>query len=301
MDNLRLRTNAAFVIAFLMSTVIIVSAVPGCKTTPSKRSGRLRVTTTFIIMYIFTKNVAGDAADVTNLVPPGLGVHEYQFKPSDVKKISDADIVVKNGLGAEKWLDPLIKNAGNSELTVIDTSKGVTPIRISGGVDSHVWLDPIIAIRQVENIRDGLIKKDPKNKNIYERNASAYIKKIKRLDADIRDSVSGFKRKDFVSFHFAFIYFSKRYGLEQIAVIEPTPGKEPSPKSLAEISRIITDRKIKAIFKEPQYSSKVVDALARDLEIKVLVLDPIETGELKEDYWERKMRENVEHLKEALE
>ncbi|MCL4540501.1 MAG: zinc ABC transporter substrate-binding protein [Bacteroidetes bacterium] len=301
MDRLCTRPTAISVIAIVVSALILLCAVPGCATTSSKPTGRLKVTTTFIVMYIFTKNVAGDAADVTNLVPPGVGVHEYQFKPSDVKKVSNADVVVKSGLGAEMWLDNLLNNAGNQNVTIVDTSKGVPTLKTSGTVDVHIWLDPVRAEKQVENIRDGLIKKDPKNKGIYERNAAAYIKRVKALDTEIKQTVSGFQRRDFVSFHSAFIYLSDRYGLDQIAVIEPSPGKEPNPKSLAEISRIIKDKKIKAIFREPQFSSKVVDSLANDLGIKVLVLDPIETGELKEDYWEKTMRKNLQHLKEALE
>ncbi len=301
MNNTKTDTRAkAFVLIAIVASAVFLTSISGCRTADSK-PGKLKVTATFLVMYIFTKNVAGDAAEVANLVPPGVGVHEYQFKPSDVKKVADADIVVKNGLGAEAWLDKLLKNAGNDELTVIDTSRGVTPLRISGGIDSHIWLDPVIAVRQVENIRDGLIEKDPKNKDVYEKNAAVFIKKIEELDTDIKDTVSGFKRKDFVAFHSAFVYFSKRYGLEQIAVIEPTPGKQPSPKSLAEISRIITEKNIKAIFREPQFSSKVVDALAQDLDIEVLVLDPIETGEMTEDYWEDAMINNLNNLKKALE
>lgn len=272
-------------------------------------------------MYIFTKNVAGNAAEVRNLVPPGVGVHEYQFKPEDVKKISDSDMVVKSGLGAEAWLEKLLKSAGKQDLTLIDTSLGIKalkpgekiPVEIKegstlkkevergiGGVDVHIWLDPLRAMKQVENIRDGLSKRDPTNKRIYDKNAAAYLNRLRRLDTNIKLEVATFKTRDFVAFHSAFIYFSDRYGLNQVAAIEPFPGKEPNPRYLAEISGLVKQKKIKALFTEPQFSPRIVDSLAGDLKVEVLVLDPLETGDLRVDYYEELMRKNVRNLKKAM-
>lgn len=273
-------------------------------------------------MYVFTKNVAGDAADVTNIVPPNVGVHEYQFKPSDVKNVAEADVVVKNGLGAEKWLDSLLRSASRPGQVVIDSSRGISvlkpgdkiPLHIqsgsqfqkdveagTGGVDVHIWLDPVRVIQQVKNIRDGLAAKDPKNKTVYYKNASAYIARLEAFDRETRQRVKGFTSKDFIAFHSAFIYFSDRYGLNQLAAIEDFPGKEPDPQHLAGITRQVEKHRLKALYTEPQFSPRIVDSLSHDLGVKVLVLDPIETGRLEPDYWEKVMRENVNALAYSLE
>lgn len=305
------------VIAAIISLVILMSLLgPAACRTAERPRGKLRVTTTFLVLYIFAKNVAGDAADVDNLVPPGVGTHDYQLTPSDVRKVAEADVIIKNGLGAERWLEPLLESAANQDLTVIDTSIGIPllktgekiPITITspsqrlqiesgaGGADVHIWLDPIRAVKQVENIRDGLARVDPNNRTKYYRNAAAYIRRLSNLDTEIEERVSRFGTKDFIAFHTAFTYFADRYGLTQVAAIETVPGKIPNPQQLAAIARLVENKRLKALYTEPQYSPRVIDALASDLKIDVFALDPIETGELKQDYYETVMRRNLNAL-----
>ena len=143
----------------------------------SPQSQQLKVVATFLPMYWFTKAVAGDSAKVEVLVPPGTEVHEYQATPQTVGAIATANVLVKNGLGLEEFLEDTVKNAGNSQLQEIDASSGIKPLdQISPIVNTaeaheehevgnpHVWLDPILAKQQVENIRNGLIAADPTHK-----------------------------------------------------------------------------------------------------------------------------------------
>ncbi len=293
----------------------------GCVNTAKKSEGKLRIVTTFLVMYIFTKNVAGDTAEIENLVPPGAGVHDYQFTPSDVKNVSQADIVIINGLGAEKWLYSLLKSESIQDTEIVDTSRGVSTLNASGDTavqstsetdsntgletdpgdaDIHIWLDPIRVKKQVENIRDGLSDIDPANAEVYKKNASEFIEKIEKLDSDIKSEVAEFKTKEFIAYHSAFVYFNNRYSLDQIAAIEPFPGKQPSPKHLTDIAELVEEKDIDVMFTEPQYSSKIVNSLADDLDVKVEILDPIETGKLEPGYWETVMRNNLATLSEAL-
>ena len=174
-----------------------VESTPAAATQPENRK---RVVATFLPIYLFTKAVAGDAAQVDILIQPGTEVHEYQSTPEDVKALSQADIVVKNGLGMEEFLDDTIKSAQNSKLKVVDSSKGIKPLdEISpvvhgsgehshehGAGNPHVWLDPVLAKQQVENIRDGLIAADPENKAKYEANAAAYLQELANLDKEFQ-------------------------------------------------------------------------------------------------------------------
>ncbi|MGB7086107.1 MAG: zinc ABC transporter substrate-binding protein, partial [Phormidesmis sp.] len=177
----------------------------------------LEVVTTFLPMTDFAQAVAGDRAQVTQLLPVGVSPHDYQAKPQDAQRIAEADVLIKNGLAFENFLAALIENAGNADLAVVDTSAGIDPLSTTvedehteadhaddhdhGGVDPHIWLDPKRAIQQVENIRDGLIAADPDGGDIYTDNAAAYISELQALDRDISEALAPYARKTFVTYH----------------------------------------------------------------------------------------------------
>ncbi len=264
---------------------------------------KLKVLTTIAPLYSFTRNIAGDLADVDNLLPSGVGPHEYSFSPADVSKIEEAQVLIKNGVNLEDWLDKLIASAqervaptGKGRLTIVDTSFGVEII----DKDPHIWLSPKNAIIQVKNIRDALIKADPDNSKRYTENAEKYIKCLEKLDRDIRDEVKTWKRKEFVAFHSAFLYFTRDYGLKQVAVIQEFPEKQPTPKHIADVINTIKKTGVNAIFSEPQFSHKIVKSIAKDLKLGVFSLDTLETGALYPEWYEDKMRTNLAVLKKAL-
>ena len=166
-------------------------------------NARIAILTTFAPVHCFTSNVAGDAADVSVLVPPNAGPHDYSFSPADIQKIAKADVLVMNGAGLENWLQRGIKSAGRKDLLVVDTSAGIhlitgldvrplpgvhsEPDPDAGGPNPHIWLSPVNAIKQVENIRDALVSRDPGNAETYRANADVYIQRLKSLDDQIRD------------------------------------------------------------------------------------------------------------------
>ncbi|KKU47382.1 MAG: Periplasmic solute binding family protein [Parcubacteria group bacterium GW2011_GWA2_46_9] len=163
----------------------------------------------------------------------------------------------------------------------------------------HIWLDPQNAIIQVERIRDALIAVNPENKNIYEQNAGRYMALLNQLDNDYEMTIKNTGQKKFISYHSAFRYLAKRYGLAEVATIVAAPDKEPSAREIAALTRIIKDQKIKVIFSEPQISPRIVETLAADLGLKILNLDPIETGG-EDDSYLAIMRRNLEILKNEL-
>ncbi len=282
---------------------------------------KLSIVTTFLPLYVFTVNVVGDSAVVENLLPQGVGPHEYAFTPSDLVKIAEADVVVKHGRGIDDWLDESIAAVGRADLTVIVASEGIEPhtgaprVSPEGNYtppaprmlltkpdpsDPHIWLDPFLVVREVERIRDGLMAADPAHASQYARNAEEYLLKLLALDTDIRLKLANLSEREFVSFHPAFRYFAYEYELREVAVIEETPGEEPTP---AELQRIVDDIRragVKVIFSEPQFSPKLVEILAQDYGLKLVELDPLETGELHPDYYEAVMRKNADAIADAL-
>ncbi len=258
---------------------------------------KIRVITTIAPLYSFTKNIAGSYAEVENLLPSGAGPHEYSLSPEDVMKISRAQVLVKNGVGLETWLDKLTaRGAGVNKQVVVDSSTG---INIMSG-DPHIWLSPKNAVIQVKNIRDALLKADPANAEQYTKNAGTYIKRLERLDRNIAEITGSLKRKEFIPLHAAFSYFARDYGLRQAAVIQELPEREPSPRHIAEVIKTIRANNIRVIFSEPGVPHKVVETLAQDLNLQVHNLDTLEKGAFYPEWYEAMMRANLEVLKMAM-
>jgi zinc transport system substrate-binding protein len=260
---------------------------------------KLKVLTTIAPLYSFTKTITGDAANVENLLPSGTDPHDFSLSPEDIIKISRAQVVIKNGAGLEQWLDKLILDRSSSpgeKPLIVDTAAGVNII----DNNPHIWLSPRNAMVQVANISDALIKADPANGTLYKKNTADYLKRLRDLDRDISEAVGRLQKKDFVSIHPAFLYFARDYGLRQVAVIREFPEQEPTPGHIADVINIIKANKINFIFSEPRVSHKAVDTIARDLKLKVFTLDTLESGELYPEWYEEKMRMNLEVLKAAL-
>ena len=260
---------------------------------PGWAARKLQVVTTFAPVTSLTLNVAGDAAEVEQLLPPGAEPHGFAFSPSELRKLAKADVVVQNGAGFEDWLGKALKG---SSATRIDAGKGVPLVR----GNPHIWLDPVIAIRQVEAIRDGLSERDPANAATYRRNAAAYIEKLKKLDAEIRAAVEALPDKRLLTVHDAFRYFAERYGFTIVAVVREFPGQDPSPKALRRLKSVIEKQKVKVLFTEPQGSPAIVRSLSKELGLPIVEIDPMERSEPSAALYETAMRKNLQRLKEAL-
>ncbi|MBU7584327.1 MAG: zinc ABC transporter substrate-binding protein [Nostoc sp. TH1S01] len=278
----------------------------------SQPSAKTKIVTTFLPMYLLTKAVAGDAADVEILVPPGTEVHEYQATPDNVKAIATANILVKNGLGLEEFLENTVKNAQNPQLVEIDASQGIKPLNEISPVETttaaekdhdhehadgnpHVWLDPVLAKQQVMNIRDGLIAADAKNKAIYTANAAAYIQELDKLNSEFQQALQTKPSCTFVTFHDAYPYLAQRYNLKQVAVVQ-IPEDQLSPTDVQTVVNTVKKYKVKALFSEPGVDNKLLKSLSQDLNLKLQTLDSLEAGETDPQYYFKAMRLNLQTL-----
>jgi zinc transport system substrate-binding protein len=275
-------------------------------------NARMVILTSFAPVHCFTSNVAGDVADVTVLVPPNAGPHDYSFSPGDIQKIAKADVLVINGAGLENWLQRGIRSAGRKDLLVVDTSAGVRlitgldvrplagvhsePDPDAGGTNPHIWLSPINAIKQVENIRDALVSRDPAHAGSYRANADTYIRRLQSLDTEIRAATRSFPNRNLITFHDTFPYFARDYGFNVVATFEEFPGKEPSPKAIEQLRKTIDAGNVSALFSEPQYSPKAMEIIGKEFRVPVVQLDPMETGDGSKDFYERVTRKNMDAL-----
>ena len=287
------------------SLSVLVGCVGGASpaTVTPARTDQVVVVASIAPLGDFVRHVGGDRVKVEVLVPPGASPHTFEPTPAQVRRLATADLLVLNGVGLEFWAEKMVQSAANPNLRVVVTSEGLDIMQTVDeegkvGGNPHVWLDPINAALQVARIRDALIEVDRADKDIYLKNGAAYIEDLKALDREIMLTVAQFREKRFVAFHSAWVYFARRYGLEQAAVIERVPGSEPSPGEIAQVVETIRRVKAKAIFAEPQLSSRVAEAIAAETGARVLFLNPL--GDPPDYAYIPTMRHNLEQLEQAL-
>ena len=279
--------------------VLVVFAFCGLGLVPGVEGHTLRVLTSFLPVYCFAANVAGDLAIVENLLPANVEPHDYQFSRKDLQKLSHADLIVVNGLGLETWLSRVFHDS-TSHPKVVEISAGLEPDLIYAGdrrtsslrPNPHIWLDPRLSCHAVTNILRALQQADPANADKYAINAARYVTQLERLDTELRERLAPVKGASVVTYHDAFPYFARRYGLNIIGVIEPVPDVEPSLKYLAALYRTIRAKPVQAIFTEPPTAPRLARQIGSDLRLPVVELDPLEAGALKPDAYEQAMRNN---------
>ncbi len=267
----------------------------------------LRVLTSFLPIYLFTKNVVGNATGISvdMMLPASLGCpHDYALVPSDMKKISAADLFIVNGMGMEEFLGAPVRKA-NPKVVMVDTSAGVTPLRNEdkdehGEFNPHTWVSPRNAILQVRAIEQGLSKASPGNRETFRRNADAYVKRLERLAEEFGQAAGRFRNRNIVTFHNVFDYLARDAGLTIVGEIEVTPGQEPSAGEIHMLIETIKAKRAAAVFGEPQYPVRLAEMVAKEAGIPVRSLDPVATGSTVLTTYEDVMRNNLRVLQDVL-
>jgi zinc transport system substrate-binding protein len=277
--------------------LLLVSALAAA---PVAAAHRMTVAASIAPLAEFARRVGGERVDVHVLVPPAASPHTYELQPSQVIEVSHARLLVLNDVGLEFWAAKLVRSAANPELEVVDTSKGISLIDEGrAGANPHIWLDVRQAMVQVGHVRDALVRADAAGAGVYRANAESFLAELQKLDEEIAARVAGWSQKEFVSFHPAWAYFARRYGLEQAAVIEKSPGREPSPAELAGIIETVKRIGARAIFAEPQFSTRAAEAVASETGARVVLLDPLGST-VKDGGYVAMMRYNVNQMAGVL-
>lgn len=270
---------------------------------------KIKVVTTLTILEDFVKNVGGDRVEVKSLLTGLESEHTYTPKPSDITSIREAKMLVKIGLGLEIWVDSLIKNASNNNLTIVTTSSGIPLLRNeetdSHGHDAHsgnphIWLDPERAKVMTRHITDALIKIDPAGRKIYLGNQSEYFNKIDALRKNIEAKLGTVSNRRIITHHPAWPYFAQRFKLQIADNIQTQVGSEPSARHIAGIINLVKKEKIRVIVSEPQLNQKVPRAIAEETGAKLITLTPIPGGLPGTDTYIDMMKHIGEQLATAL-
>ncbi|WP_142333004.1 metal ABC transporter substrate-binding protein [Bacillus sp. AFS073361] len=299
--------------------------VSGCSNTVSTKnektsveSKKLQIVTTFYPMYYFTKEVACSSANVELLIPNGAEPHDWEPTAKDMIKIQNADVFIYNSQYFELWTEKVLKSINDSNLKVVEAANGIKLMDAlesedeeehghsehTSSKDPHVWLSPVLAQVEVNNIAKALEQADPKNKDQFQKNAEALNAKLADLDNLYKDTVDKAKKKEFVTQHAAFGYLAKQYGLTQIPIAGISPDVEPTLGKLTELTELTKKKNTEVIYFEEMTSSKVAETLAKEIGAKTEVLNPLEGLTKKEqekglDYLDV-MKNNLESLKLSI-
>ncbi|MBR8461312.1 zinc ABC transporter substrate-binding protein [Campylobacter sp. faydin G-105] len=281
------------------------------------------VTASILPTKYFIEQIAGNTLEVNVMVGTGADPHTYEPKPKQMKDLEVSKLYFAVGIEFEDtWLERFSKAYKN--LKIIKTDDGIEKIAMSdehdhehhdhkcdmhhdhdeeghdhghhhhhhGGLDPHIWLDPILVKTQVRNIANALIAEFPQNAKIYEQNLVKFNAKLDELDKFIADKLANVKSREFIVYHPSWGYFSKRYNLEQIAI--EVEGKEPKPAQIAELIEEAKEHNVKVIFVAPQFSQKSAKLIAAQAGAKVSELDQLPLD------WYNEMKKTAEILAQSL-
>ncbi|HZQ10127.1 MAG TPA: zinc ABC transporter substrate-binding protein [Anaerolineae bacterium] len=265
---------ALFIAACAPTTVSPTAAAP-------TDQANLKVVAVETFLADIAQNVAGDRIKIDSLMPIGADPHSFEPTPQDIRKVSDSDVLIVNGMGFEEFLNKLLTNAGG-KYQIIEATKGLKSRAIKPNDphdednpnDPHMWFDPNNVITYVTNIRDGLTQADPAGAATYKTNADAYISKLRALDAKIQlevETIPVAKRK-LVTDHDTFGYYADRYGFEIVGMLVPsfTTADSSTAQQLAHLVDQIKATGAKAIFIEQSTNPAIADQIARDTGAKVV-------------------------------
>lgn len=310
--------------SFLLMIALLAAGVSGCGKRAEKTINTdLQIVCTFLPVYMMTRNIADNVTgiQVSILVSPAIGCpHDYSLTPAEVHRLEQADVLVINGLGMETFLEG-IPAARRSGLRIIDASAGLTlvlddiAVEIGSAAEyvaesphngmphpknPHAWVSPIRAAEMTLYIAQQLAEIRPEAADRLLENAQIYASALDSLRREFDALFFSAPNKKIVTFHRAFDYFAKDFGLEVSGVIESEPGVEPSAKNLAELAGKIKLARPAAIFSEPQYSNKLALMLSAETGVPVYQLDPAASGGTDRRSYLNTMASNLAVLRQAL-
>lgn len=277
--------------------------------------------------------VAGEGLEVKQVVPTGADAHGYEPSPRRIAELEQADIFFYIGLGLEPWAEKAVENLEHIGIPVVELSSAARLRKIDdqhehenqeqghnsesqaeddhhhhhhnhSGYDPHVWLDPENMIRMARLVKEELTALYPDQEEVFSQNFDSYQERVRELDKEFKRVLENRHSDYILTSHAAFGYLADRYGLKQLSVAGISPHAEPSPHALIRLLGEVEKHDLQFIFLETLASPATAEVLAREADLEILILNPLEglTREEQqrgEDYFSL-MRENLDNLKKAL-
>lgn len=300
----RRKLGTAGLILLMLIFMVILSGC-GKKSNAEIVPGKVNVVTSFYPIYEFAKEIGGDEANVTNLLPTGVEPHDWTPRSKEILNTSKAQLFLYHGAGLEGWVPNFLKGLGSDAVVKpVEVSQGVSLITAEGDdghhhgeeeaehdhhnegseaeaesshhIDPHTWVSPKSAKIIAENIKNSFIEVDPDHQADYESRYAELAKKLDDLDAKFSTELAGTNKKEIVVSHQAFGYLCRDYGLTQHAIMGLSPDAEPRAQDIVALSKTVKEEGIQYIFFEELVSDRLAKTLANEAGVKTLVLNPVE-------------------------
>lgn len=266
------KISRIFVIILVLITLTL--SLVFCGGEEEDKDGKLNVVTTTGQIWDTVRIIGGDKINVINILGPGIDPHTYNPTESDISLISNAELILWNGLHLEAHFPKVLENMPNAiKITedvprsmLISTSEDVS----TSEYDPHIWNDLSIWMLVTKKIRDTLIEYDPENENIYQDNAEELLKNIEKMDNYIKSEIAKIPEgnRSIITSHDAFNYYGKRYGLEMLGIQGISSASEAGTKDIQDLAKLIVNKNIPAVFIETSVSPKLIYALIESVKSK---------------------------------
>jgi zinc transport system substrate-binding protein len=266
---------------------IVGAALVSALSWSAPAAASVSVVATIFPLADIVQQIGGADVQVVTLLPPGASPHTFEPTPAQMREIARAQVCVCVGAGLDNWTTSLLA-AGGADIRVVTISDGLQQLgstEMHGppgqGLDPHVWLDPVLVRDHVvPMIADALAQVAADQRAAFATNAARFRDALSDLDTDIRHTLAPLSGTSYVAFHSAWRYFSRRYGLHEVAVVEPFPGKEPSAQEITAVVKAARAAHARALLVEPQFSARIAEQIAREFGGHTLLVDPIGAADL---------------------
>jgi zinc transport system substrate-binding protein len=295
----------------MLKSLIAVSVALVALTLPAMAAGP-RIAVTITPLARIAQRIGGPDTQVFVILKPGQSPHGYEPTPGDMKKLAEADFVVLIGLGLDNWVLKMARAAGGEMRgKIVDLSEALDPKTLIGSQESghgghaeevanpHYWLDPMMTLLAAKALAAKMAGQAPAGEKVsIEKRMAELEQDLTSLDAEIKETLKD-ARGGFVAFHGAWDYFARRYRLNQVGVIEASPGKNPSARHITQLVERIKKTGGTAVMAEPQFSPRLAQMLSGEAGVKLGIADPLGGAPGREDYFSL-MRYNARAFLEAL-
>ena len=260
----------------LLSALLVLCASCAESSGSVKREGTIKVVTTTSIVGDLVENIAGEAVEVTSLMGTGVDPHLYKASAGDVEKLAGADMIFYNGLYLEGKITDVLAQMRKSGIFTVGVAEGIdksllfSPEEYQGYYDPHIWFDVALWKKAAKVVMEAFTLYDPENAPVYRSNTKSYLEELDLLQAYIQKKIATLRpdRKVLITAHDAFNYFGKGYGFEVMGLQGISTDSEASVADIKNLSKIITERKIPAVFVETSISPRYMRALRASVKAK---------------------------------
>lgn len=297
------------VVRLVLALAAASTVVAGCAASgPTPAPGQISVVTTTTVFGDMVSQIGGSHVVVTSLVPKGGDVHTFDPRPSSMRAVASAALIVRNGLGLDDWLAGIVANTG-AKAPVVAAAEDLRDVAYLSGeggegtVNPHVWMNVANGKAMVAKIALALAAADPANASAYADGASAYESRLTALDTELRAKMASIPaaNRTVIAFHDAFPYLADAYGLRIDGTIVSAPGQDPSAGSMADLIAVIRRDNVHAVFTEAQFNDELARTVAAETGVDVVSgLYDDTLGDAPLDSYEAIMRWDVDQMAAAL-